>query len=319
MVKLVDVDVLFFLFRATLEESILLSFMLKFLDKVVPDKGIRRDLKKQVCLGIVSGVFLSMFATFLLSVYYTATVNFEPLWWGILALIATVLITLMAFCMIRMDTWKAKWEMKLTKTTVDSLKTSGTLHSTKSKYPLFLIAFTAVVLREGVEAVIVMRSRGAGREGFGMEATIYIGAVWELAIGMVLLFKGIKHVAFRWFLGASTYLLLSTAAGVFTGAVREFEEHTENDKMVQKLLCCHKKDDGVCKFLHAALGWRDEETMGTLTAHNAYWGFVLGSLIVVRSKWIRESELEAAKLFIVEVLLLARGVIALVLFKHGAC
>ncbi|KAL2645268.1 hypothetical protein R1flu_012855 [Riccia fluitans] len=126
MVEVFGVDAFLIVIRATLEETIILSFMLFFLDKVLPEEGMRRNLKKQVCLGMVTGLFLSLCATMFRSLYYTVPKeewdNFQPLWDGILGLIAKELISLMAFCMIRMNTWRAMWETKLTKATAECVE-----------------------------------------------------------------------------------------------------------------------------------------------------------------------------------------------------
>ncbi|KAL3698618.1 hypothetical protein R1sor_012694 [Riccia sorocarpa] len=299
MVEVFSVPAFFILFRETLEASIILSVMLSLLDKVVPEKAMRRQLQKQVWLGVVIGVLLSLCgAAIFLSLYYTvakeAWDNSEPLWEGILGLIAVVLITLMAFSMIRVDTWKSKWEKKLTKATVDSVEKYGTLQSTRSKYALFLIPFT-VVLREGVEAVIFLGGIGLEGSGTAYPLAAITGAICGIAIG-VALYKGGNHVAFRWFIGASTVLLLLIAAGLFTGSVHEFEEYTENEHMVWELHCCHHGKDGFWKLANAVVGWRDEATVGTLSAYFSYWGFVLVSFVFLRWKWSRDAERDAAKL-----------------------
>ncbi|KAG6542312.1 hypothetical protein Mapa_016237 [Marchantia paleacea] len=298
MVEVFSVPAFFILFRETLEASIILSVMLSLLKKVVPDRDMLRSLQKQVWGGVVLGVVLSLVtAAIFLSLYYTvakeAWDNTEALWEGILSLIAVVLITLMAFSMIRVDTWRAKWEKKLTKVTVDSVAKYGTLQSTRSKYALFLIPFT-IVIREGVEAVIFLGGIGLEGSGTAYPLAAITGAVCGIAIGFML-YKGGNHVAFKWFLGASTALLLVIAAGLFAGAVHEFEEYTENEKMVWKLHCCHHKGNGIWKLLNAVVGWRDEATVGTLTSYFAYWAFVLVSLIVLRLKWRREAEHNASE------------------------
>ncbi|KAL3698626.1 hypothetical protein R1sor_012702 [Riccia sorocarpa] len=273
MVEVFSVPAFFILFRETLEASIILSVMLSLLDKVVPEKGMRRKLQKQVWLGVVIGVLLSLCgAAIFLSLYYTvakeAWDKSEPLWEGILGLIAVVLITVMAFSMIRVDTWRSKWEKKLTKATVDSVE------------------------KEGVEAVIFLGGIGLEGSGTAYPLAAITGAICGIAIGVVL-YKGGNHVAFKWFIGASTLLLLLIAAGLFTGSVHEFEEYTENEKKVWELHCCHHKDDGIWKLLNAVVGWRDEATVGTLTAYFAYWGFVLVSLLFLRWKWSRDAKREA--------------------------
>ncbi|MCO5573176.1 hypothetical protein L7F22_026942 [Adiantum nelumboides] len=166
MVELFSVPAFFILFRETLEASIILSVMLALTNKIVEKGATRKRMRRQVWLGVGLGVALSLVAAVVfLSLYYTvakeAWEDSEALWEGIFGLIAVVLITLMAFSMIRVDTWRAKWEKKLTKVTVEALNKEGDLERKRNKYALFLIPFT-VVLREGVEAVIFLRRRPGG-------------------------------------------------------------------------------------------------------------------------------------------------------------
>lgn len=300
MVQVFSVPAFFILFRETLEASIILSVMLSLLTKIVEDRTLRWKMQKQVWAGVAAGVALSLVAAAVfLSLYYTvakdAWDNSEPLWEGILGTIAVVLITLMAFSMIRIDTWRAKWEKKLTKVTVDTVEKQarGELQSKRSKYALFLIPFT-VVIREGVEAVIFLG--GIGLEG---SATAYpLAAVAGACCGVLVgyfLYKGGNHVAFKWFLGASTLLLLVIAAGLFSGSVHEFEEYTKKEDFVWKLHCCHQGDDGIWKLLNAVVGWRDEATVGTLSSYFAYWAFVIVVFLLLRVKWRRDAKRDAIR------------------------
>lgn len=294
MVQVFSVPAFFILFRETLEASIILSVMLTLINKLVEDASTRKRMKRQVWAGVVAGVATSMAAaTVFLSLYYTvakkAWDNSEALWEGILGLIAVVLITLMAFSMIRVDTWRAKWERKLTKVTVEALNRERDVQSKKSKYALFLIPFT-VVVREGVEAVIFLG--GIGLEGSGTAYPIpaVVGALCGVLVGY-LLYKGGNHVAFKGFLGAATLLLLVIAAGLFAGSVHELEEYTDNEHFLWQLKCCDPEGNNVWSLLNAVVGWRNEATKGTLSSYIMYWAFVVATLVFLRFKWNREAEL----------------------------
>ncbi|KAI5067044.1 hypothetical protein GOP47_0017572 [Adiantum capillus-veneris] len=293
MVQLFSVPAFFVLFRETLEASIILSVMLTLINKIVEDKATRKRMTRQVWLGVWLGVGLSLAgAVIFLSLYYTvakeAWDKSEALWEGIFGLIAVVLITLMAFSMIRVDTWRAKWERKLTKVTIEALNKDGDLERKRNRYALFLIPFT-VVLREGVEAVIFLG--GIGLEGSGTAYPIpaICGILAGAAVGYIL-YKGGNFTAFRWFLGAATLLLLVIAAGLFTGSVHEFEEYTENETKLWELECCHHKGNNFWTVFNAVAGWRDEATQGTLGAYIAYWLFVIIAFVFLRFKWQREAE-----------------------------
>ena len=316
MVELFSVPAFFILFRETLEASIILSVMLALINKIVPEGPSRKRMKRQVWLGVGLALALCLVAAAVfLSLYYTvakeAWEESEALWEGILGLVAVVLITLMAFSMIRVDTWREKWEKKLTKVTVDALSShkvgsdgggggavavdEGTAESLakskKGKYALFLIPFT-MVLREGVEAVIFLG--GIGLEGSGTAYPIpaVVGALCGIFIGY-LLYKGGNRAAFKYFLNAATLLLLVIAAGLFVGSVHEFEEYTENETFVWKLDCCHQRGNNIWALLNTLVGWRDEATQGTLAAYICYWLFVVAAFIFLRWKWSREEKRNA--------------------------
>ena len=299
MVQLFSVPAFFILFRETLEAAIILSVMIVLLDNIVEDRVLRRRMKKHVWLGVVTGVLLSLAAAAIfISLYYTvakkARESSEPLWEGILALVAVVLITIMAFSMIRVDTWRAKWEKKLAKVTAETLNKQGEVQSTRSKYALFLLPLS-IVLREGCEAVIFLGGVGLQGSGTAVPIPAVIGAMCGILAGY-LLYRGCSAVGFKWFLILSTALLLVIAAGLFAGAVHELEEYTKNEHFIWQLHCCHQEKDGIWKILNAIVGWRDEATVGTLVSYICYWIFVAICLLLLRLKWKRDAEREAAEL-----------------------
>lgn len=299
MVQLFSVPAFFILFRETLEAAIILSVMIVLLDNIVEDRVLRRRMKKHVWLGVVTGVLLSLAAAAIfISLYYTvakkAWESSEPLWEGILALVAVVLITIMAFSMIRVDTWRAKWEKKLAKVTAETLNKQGEVQSTRSKYALFLLPLS-IVLREGCEAVIFLGGVGLQGSGTAVPIPAVIGAMCGILAGY-LLYRGCSAVGFKWFLILSTALLLVIAAGLFAGAVHELEEYTKNEHFIWQLHCCHQEKDGIWKILNAIVGWRDEATVGTLVSYICYWVFVAICLMLLRLKWKRDAEREAAEL-----------------------
>jgi high-affinity iron transporter len=247
------------------------------------------------------GVTLSLVAAAVfLSLYYTvakkAWDSSEGLWEGILGLIAVVLITIMAFSMIRVETWKRKWEKKLTKVTMESMarhNDAGHLQSKRSQYALVLLPLS-VVLREGCEAVIFLGGSGLNDSGTALPIPAVVGACCGVLVGY-LLYKGCSSVGFKWFLLFSTGLLLIIAAGLFAGSVHELEEYRDDEHFLWQMHCCHEDKDGVWKILNAVVGWRDEATVGTLTSYICYWVFVVVTFLLLRIKWKRDAEREAAE------------------------
>lgn len=296
MVALFNVPVFFILFRETLEASIVLSVMLAVIEKLVADDKKRLQMKRQVWLGVAIGVALSMAAgAIFLSVYYTvardAWDSSEGLWEGILSMIAVCLITVMALAMLRVDTWRHKWEKKLTDVTAQKLSPEPTANGRRSKYTLILLPLS-VVLREGVEAFIFVGGVGLDGPGTAVPIPAVVGALCGCVAGY-LLYRGGTMAAVKYFLIFATILLLFIAAGLFAGGVHEFEEYCHNEHFIWKLHCCHEDDDGIWKLFNAIFGWRDEATIGTLTSYISYWVFVAIAYLILRYKWQKE---DAAKL-----------------------
>ncbi|XP_024359159.1 high affinity iron permease 1 [Physcomitrium patens] len=298
MVQLFSVPAFFILFRETLEAAIILSVMMALLDRMVENERVRRRMKWQVWSGVVGGVLLSFIAAAVfLSLYYTvakdAWASSEPLWEGILGLIAVVLITLMAFSMVRVDTWRAKWEKKLTKVTEDTLEEQQAgigVQRRRSRYALVLLPLS-IVLREGCEAVIFLGGIGLNDSGTALPIPAVVGALCGILVGW-LLFKGCSSVGFKWFLLFSTALLLLISAGLFAGSVHELEEYTDNEHFIWKMNCCSQDDSGIWKILNAVVGWRNEGTVGTLVSYISYWVFIVACFFLLRLKWKRDAERE---------------------------
>eukprot|EP00897_Mesotaenium_endlicherianum_P006107 jgi/Mesen1/5524/ME000279S04729 len=291
MVELFSVPAFFILFRETLEAAIIMSVMMSLLDKLIEDLDVRKKMKWQAWWGVIVGLVISLaLGAIFISLYYTvakeAWENSEALWEGIMALIAVILITLMAFAMVRVDTWRSKWERKLEKVTVESLNKTAAVESRRSKYALFLIPLS-VVLREGVEAIIFLGGVELDGSGTALPIAAFTGALCGILVGY-LLYKGSSYAAFKWFIGFSTLLLFVIAAGLFATSVHEFEEHTENEDIIWEMDCCSHKKDGIWKVLNAIVGWRNEATVGTLCAYIAYWVFVVVAFIFLRLKWQKE-------------------------------
>lgn len=172
-------------------------------------------------------------------------------------------------------------------------KQAGDIESKRGKYALVLLPLS-VVLREGCEAVVFLGGTGLNDSGTSIPIAATVGAACGVLVGY-LLYTGCTNVGFKWFLMISTALLLIISSGLFSGSVHELEEYTQNERFVWKLYCCHEETDGIWKTLNAVFGWRDEATVGTLCADICYWIFVVACFYLLRLKWKRDAEREAAE------------------------
>ncbi|KAJ3140377.1 high-affinity iron permease, partial [Irineochytrium annulatum] len=103
------------------EAAIVVSVLITFITTAFRDrKDIRATLIRQVWLGTVSGIVISLAvgAAFII-VWFKYASNLwnsaEPLWEGCFSLIASLLMTIMAIAFLKSDQLTAKWHRKLNK------------------------------------------------------------------------------------------------------------------------------------------------------------------------------------------------------------
>lgn len=97
----------------------------------------------------------------LIAVFYTAGRRSfdaaEYIWEGVLAIVASIIITLMGAGLLRINKLQDKWKVKIAKMLeakeTSTLPTGGRIGRWCEKYAMFLLPFVTV-LREGIEAVL---------------------------------------------------------------------------------------------------------------------------------------------------------------------
>lgn len=105
-----------------------------------------------VCLIIGGG---------LIAIFYIAKANIfdaaEYIWEGVLAIVASIIITLMGASLLRTSKLQNKWKTQIAKVLaeIDSslLPVTGRISRWCEKYAMFILPFVTV-LREGIEAVL---------------------------------------------------------------------------------------------------------------------------------------------------------------------
>lgn len=120
MSNLFNVGALFILLRETIEGSIILSVLLRSVDKTVDDTSLRRKLKKHVWAGVIAGGLISIvvgggFAVAFWVLGQDVFGNAKGLWEGVFMAIACIMLTVLAFGMLNVSHLYAKWEAKIAK------------------------------------------------------------------------------------------------------------------------------------------------------------------------------------------------------------
>lgn len=107
------------LFREALECAIIVGVLLNYIKKTLPhEPDEQKRLRKQVWLGSAAGLAVSLVIGIVITVVFYVLrhdvfASMEALWEGVMKSLAVILITWMAFGMIRAKNWYQKWEAKL--------------------------------------------------------------------------------------------------------------------------------------------------------------------------------------------------------------
>ncbi|KAJ1533094.1 hypothetical protein HK096_005678, partial [Nowakowskiella sp. JEL0078] len=248
MVNLFNVGAFFVLLRETLEVCVVLAVLFSLIKKSIPNKpALARSLRKMVWIGSSLGLLISLLfgAAFTITFYIVRQDFFssvEPIWEGSFKLIATIMLTWLAFSMIGVEKWHSKFEKKLQeqinktiaeedeKTLLDKKKGSdeefSIAESNATKvinrpWGLFVLAFT-VIVREGVESVVFLTGVGQGDP-----YSLIIPGILGIAVGLCFgyyFWNQTSKLNMRLFLLVSTIVLFVLSAGLLAGAAHEFEE-----------------------------------------------------------------------------------------------
>ncbi|CAI2172540.1 13890_t:CDS:2 [Funneliformis geosporum] len=291
MVYLFDVPAYFILLRETLEVTIILAVLLGIIDKLVPkEQELRKHLKRQIWIGTGAGLIISLIiAAVFIIIFYTVAKNLweenEAAWEGSFALVASVVITIMALSMVRIQQWKNKWEGKLANAAEEYLNR----HKNGNKWALILLPFTAVC-RESLETLVFIAGVGLDKPASGLPIPVILGMATGFLIGY-LIYKGSHKMSLKIFFIFSTVLLLFIAAGLFSTSVHELQEVTgTEEKVLWQLKCCNPKTNEFWAILKVVFGWRNKATQGTTAAYFVYWAVVSIAIAFIWYRGKKESK-----------------------------
>lgn len=196
-------------FRESLEMALIIGIILAYLKRTN-----RTSYNNTVYLGIVSGLCVSAFLAYLISVFWGAFEGKnEEIFEGVIMLIAAVLLTSMIFWFFRQQ---ASIRHKL----------EQSVHSFWERWSsvgLFLIVFLSI-LREGVETVLFMSAIFLNNQAsFAMIMSAFLGVFSALFLGYLMFVLG-KKVQLKYFFLGSNVLLILFAAGLIAHGLHELGE-----------------------------------------------------------------------------------------------
>ncbi|KAI9138321.1 iron permease FTR1/Fip1/EfeU, partial [Paraphysoderma sedebokerense] len=180
----------FFIFlRETVEAAVILGVLLAFLNKlVVNNDTLLRQLKRQVWIGTLAGVLVSVILGIVfVVVWHVAKVDiwrsnngsFGPIFEAVFMYIAVLIISIMAFTMLRIQNWQHKWAKKLEKAASESVNDVQ-----KKKFALIFLPFT-IVLREGLESVLLLGGTSSQYAPTSVILPALVGLIVGALIGYV--------------------------------------------------------------------------------------------------------------------------------------
>ncbi|CUS22672.1 LAQU0S06e03378g1_1 [Lachancea quebecensis] len=299
--KVFNVSVFFVVFRECLEAVVIVSVLLSFLKQSIgtQDLSVYKKLRKQVWIGVASGLFICLaIGGGFIGAYYSLQNdifgNAEDLWEGVFCMIATIMISVMGIAMLRINKMQAKWRVKIARALLDvpeRKRDRFKIGFLSRKYAMFLLPFITV-LREGLEAVVFVAGAGITTQGSSASAyplPVVVGLIAGTLVGF-LLYYGTSTSSMQVFLVASTCILYLISAGLFSRGAWYFESYRFNKasggdasesgdgngsynirKAVYHVNCCNPELDNGWDIFNALLGWQNTGYLSSMLCYNIYW------------------------------------------------
>lgn len=304
MVQLFSIVAMFIMFRETLEACVVVAVMLNICAKLKMDR-----MKRQVWFGVIAGISLSVLigVIFIIVFYVTKNSVFagkgKAIFKGYVNLLASFLIALLGFAMLRFMNYEKKWERKLKRAHRESLKKQQ--HGGKgTNWAIFLLCFSAV-FREGIEAVIFLAGVSTTESVTAIPLAAFVGIICGLACGFILFFTGRQIKDLKWFFIIAFFLLFLIAAGLVSTGVSAWQSIGWWGTMFPSTMrpwwnqpvwdtcgCCSDniQNNKFFGLVNAIFGYQCQPTFISLFSYVMFWVIVFACIFV---KWRRGGLIDA--------------------------
>lgn len=295
MTQLFSLAALFIMYRESVEAAVVLSIMLQLLNRLN-----YRTLKRQVWWGVFAGIGCSAIVgvVFIVIFYVLGNKVFsgnpEMIFKATILILASLLITALAFALLKFMNYEKKWERKLASATEQAA-------TGRQKYAIFFLAFVTV-LREGMESVLFLTGVSSGT---GVQSIIIpgiLGVILGILTGIALWMGGRQIRDLKWFFIISSVLLFFIAAGLMTsgfhnlqllGALGTWYPYYRRpwfNRYVFHLTCCNDATNDFWVLMRAMFGYQDRPTSLELIIYFCYWIVVI---LFVIYRWCNGTLLDA--------------------------
>ncbi|EGF81262.1 hypothetical protein BATDEDRAFT_19298 [Batrachochytrium dendrobatidis JAM81] len=320
MPDLFSIPIFFILFRETIEAAIIVSVMIALIDKISASspqfKAMSRQLKRQVWVGTLSGLLISLtigviFLVILFKYAVDIWAQAEALWEGVFSLLASIMVAVTAISMLKGSRMYERYSIKLAKKLGTISHTDdGITHATYTNVSgaLFWLPFITM-LREGLESVVFIGGVAMSEDGRSIPLAVICGILVGVGIGF-LLHTGGSRLTLHWFFVISACFLLLIANGLFVKSIGHFEDYTwskainlEADDVgtgafdprinVWHFDCCSPEDKTQgWGIFNSILGWLNNASVFTVTFYCLFW--IISSCLLIFMRF-RENKLRANK------------------------
>lgn len=311
----------FIILRETLEASIVVSVLLSFIDKN-QELSTHSRLKRMVWLGtgcsfticlIIGSIFIGVWYGYGRNLFEENEVLIE----GILMLIASAFITITGIAFANGSTMYQRLEQKLQKKIEDAQEdikvfevnedesyNSSTSLVTSSVEKLFFWVPFVTVLREGLEAVLLMGGVAFNEPPSSIPLAALLGIAIGAAVGLFI-HRASGKLSLRFFFVLSAYILLIMAAGFFARAIFEFQEYSFIQELAKQgitgeaaeVVAPFPRNQLIWWFPYASednfawglfstiFGFKNMASLAYVLAYCLYWLSVFITLIVFKAKF----------------------------------